>query len=497
MSKEDEVYCCDEHGRLFVFRTIDNKPRPIAISDAIIKRVKFSNLSPKKKQEIIDLVKNIRHLYKLDKDKAKQLSKQLIEILKKEGLFKDIISFIPSEEEISKFLEIIREIHERYPSRIQLTPNDQIECVAESIMVLREIMEMIYPLEIRSYENIIEFFLEKDLKRLLEIAKARIDENLKPLLKKIILCMIYESIKRIFLIKKHKDAIKNATFEAIKSFIEKKKRDRELEKEFRDIVPETCDKNIKIILMGSASRLEATPGSDIELFLYSPNFEKCEKLWKNLNIYKELCKEIEKKIKERINISVDARIGTINVICEIARKERSEREKERTLFWLFTPLADGIFIDRIDIEKYIEKLQDTIPELKSGMNWFEWGLQRYRTSAIDILRELGRNVVKSLHYFFYDAFRFTVMKELGYERLCKGDIKDIRAWANKPYWITYENENSLIIRGKLGNLATVHAEYLIKTVLARYKQISLEFEDIGSMINLFRNMTQRIFEHFA
>ena len=38
MTKRAEaIYCCDEYSRPFVFRTIDGKPRPIAVMSALAK----------------------------------------------------------------------------------------------------------------------------------------------------------------------------------------------------------------------------------------------------------------------------------------------------------------------------------------------------------------------------------------------------------------------------------------------------------------------------
>ena len=109
--------------------------------------------------------------------------------------------------------------------------------------------------------------------------------------------------------------------------------------------------------------------------------------------------------------------------------------KERTLFWLFTPLSDGIPINDgkviSKIESEVNKILQTGIKGEKISDWAEWGLVRLRRSAEEQIKLLKKEAKPKQMHRLFDVLYRAIWIKTGLPVI----IRDLRS---KPYWLLFE-----------------------------------------------------------
>ena len=232
MPGSSRIYCCDKHGRPYVFRTLD-KVRPIAITSLFLSELlayaKRSNIPVPR-----DLEDVIGSLREAEKDKDPEKIAMVVRQLEERGF----IEFLRSiEKEAGKLdvYSIVTTIYENFRGEyIRLSLEDEAK-------IRKLALEFLVEMNLCKQEECLYDFIENDLKKLTQGLK----EADKIAVKIAVLSMVYESAKRIYLLEKKYDKIKEIV---------------------RNVVGSECNDDIMLFLLGSASKLLAIPSSDCLLY---------------------------------------------------------------------------------------------------------------------------------------------------------------------------------------------------------------------------------------
>ena len=448
--KTEEIYCCDEYGRPFVFRTIDGKPRPIAVMSALAKAfiqlMGVSNYDATEKYILLALKEKSKKVKseKYFKERGLVLEEMLEDILRRaiELIGEDLESALKKGESTKELEDAKRAVERILESRKilqRLIDNirKDVRQIPEKLTIGALLSSVVKVINTISYEDI-------KMHRKIVSEVQSIVRSLKigdlPYSEYALVC-VYESIKRIRIV------------EAIAK--------RHLE--------EYPDK--KIILLGSAAKLEATPISDVELYILHDADE--ETLEKQKLFFME-------RIAERLGVTPDIQHIQPEKLAEsLKEKEKRPEEREKKITWLLTPVKDGILIDKEGahfgekvndekslevIEKFIISLAEAMETLEKehryhvpreilrklresdeleksdryriifGLIWGkvrEWAVARLRRTLKETLKE--KNTAKTHHRIL--SF-FASIKRLGMK------IETMRSWKNRPYWrILYSEKN--------------------------------------------------------
>jgi len=433
-----------------VFRTIDGKPRPIAVMSALAKAfiqlMGVSNYDATEKYILLALKEKSKKVKseKYFKERGLVLEEMLEDILRRaiELIGEDLESALKKGESTKELEDAKRAVERILESRKilqRLIDNirKDVRQIPEKLTIGALLSSVVKVINTISYEDI-------KMHRKIVSEVQSIVRSLKigdlPYSEYALVC-VYESIKRIRIV------------EAIAK--------RHLEK-----YP-----NKKIILLGSAAKLEAIPTSDVELYILHDADE--ETLEKQKLFFME-------KIAEKLGVTPDIQhIQPEKLAVSLKEKEEKPEEREKKITWLLTPIKDGILIDKGGVhfgakandqesleivERFIislaeameilekehryhvsreilKKLRESKKLEKSDRNrmifeliWGkvrEWALARLRRTLKEIVRE--ENTAKTHHRIL--SF-FASIKRLGMK------IEAMRSWKNKPYWrILYSKQN--------------------------------------------------------
>lgn len=287
---------------------------------------------------------------------------------------------------------------------------------------------------------------------------------------------IFESIKRRILAERavRRNDIEKAFLNATKRYLKENRgiqTPREIERISNEIL-DNCNRDLRVILLGSSAKYSATPESDIELFIYSEKFASCGEFhggeyWDFIKFLKEeIAKKLgmKRRVEGREKFLVDLRVGTPDLIAELARRETERARRERGAFWTFTPATDGILVG--DVKR--DMIADLIPEVSSvarrlgkGQDLYEWGIKQYRESLDVLLRGIGEDEPEKLYRYFDLLIRGVAIRESR-----RFGTTSFREFKTKPYWLLFDSK--LHLRGR-ASLRDGIKRYLIGTILFRAK----------------------------
>jgi len=422
----EEVYCCDEYGRPFVIRTIEGKRRPIAVYDFLARTFKqiLRDENPKDVEKFCERLRE--YIAKSD------LSKKFLEKEKFEKFFDKLDEILDSfSRENPDFREIVMKTKER-KNEIKSTLSNYIRILNRELMEIRietrpSLIKRVYEIinvpslaDLKFIRRFHTTFVEKAGELLF---KGKIRHEIFKLInntlnkgspeEKAKLLMIYESIKRIeiakIILRRHLLQHRNKT----------------------------------LILLGSATRYESTPVSDIEIFIYNPG--ETPELQE---------RDIRRLIEENLGIFVDIKYGKPEEVYDWAMQSRRDEERERRLTWLITPIIDGVYINykiyqgeniEPDIREIIRDFLGTIrgiQKVEVGKE-IKWIIERHLAGARERLRDFAHSPSPHIaHHIVCLSIRALAIHKFYEEKKDLWEtIMEVRLEENKPFWFVYEKIN--------------------------------------------------------
>lgn len=263
--------CIDEYGRPCVFRTISGKIRPIAITGVVLNALK-DNLETVLKHfdrnSVETLIRALesRNYNIIDRSFLGEIVKFLLKNCSLEDYIKEYL----------EHLEVLRNILRNYYNDLKKRRiQSRVDAAMGAILKYQDILEI----RVEARDLTISFLEKNDLMELLDKARENDKEALS------IIAHIYESYKRIVFFRK----MMNMLRQTLSKHLDK-----------------CAGERIHVVLKGSTARLEASPSSDIEIAVYSPDLRECAlcKKWLDnsnpapLEKMVELRKRIEKAAEE-------------------------------------------------------------------------------------------------------------------------------------------------------------------------------------------------------
>ena len=438
-----EVYCCDEHGRPYVIRTIDGIRKPIAITSSFLRHI-LKNVKDSSEKKLID-----RLLKAMEAGRANL--KSFFDNLKsweKYKLYK-IIDDAYSREipQIKELLRVVRDLRGRFEWAPPISRLRDASIAREVIDLLRD----------NKLASDIEDFLANDLEELFR-GLDNIGENEKKQVREAVLLFMFESVLRKHILENatRRGVFEEAFKDAVREYLHVE--GSELERILND-----CNRDIIVFLMGSSAKYSATPESDVEVFLYTEKFvsnecrrhRRMREILSNTDEYRRFRSVLRKVLATKIGFVreeqrdpylVDLRIGTLDLIKKLAESETSLRERERGVFWTYTPVVDGLVVgrDRKRAKRIIDGLADKLDKIATSLNkgndLFEWGLKQYRES-ISILLGEPRRIRPEEVYRYFDLLTRGIAIKRKADKEEGRSLDMVRKFDTKPYWLLFDRQD--------------------------------------------------------
>jgi len=379
-----EVYCCDEHGRFYIIRTIDGKRRPIAIALMALR-----DNNPELYEALSRKLLPMRKIW-IQSGKDKSIKIEIPLVWSKDLM--EMVNRLDVHVDVNKILSMVDSLRSEASkkAKLKLSPEAKIATAQETGEMIKYLFNMD-----------IDTFLRKNLEN---ISKYLSKEDAE-FVREAIVAMIYESRSRMLILKEKLPEIHKCIEEALKS------------------KPEAKCYNFNIIVVGSTTRLEATFDSDIEFLVYYHNRKDF------MNCYKQYLsrkQDIEREISALLGASVQTRVACVEAFKDfytIVTTDRAEKHAE----WLSSILIDGEpLFEAINWKEYREKLAKQTRKKRGNLGLIEW-----------ITKRLSNPVIEKLHYAKAYHRGFSTITR-AYIITKTKELSEIRATYNRPYWLVIE-----------------------------------------------------------